>query len=144
MVMITLGFLASVFAWSAIVSLGPGGDEHPIPVVNVEMDKNVNPFENLPGDIIYLIFQELDVSIQQYAISNPISPWPQRRNLELDNRNVRNLSSTCKRLRLWAEPILFRQIVFEDSDELFDLYYDKVMIKLDQMLQKGSLKDLTK
>jgi hypothetical protein len=109
-----------------------------------EMVKNVNPFENLPGDIIYLIFQELDVYIQLYAISDPISPWPQRRNLGVDNRNVRNLSSTCKRLRSWAEPILFRQIIFEDLDERFDLFYDRVMIKLDQMLQKGSLKDLTK
>jgi hypothetical protein len=106
MVTITVGFLASVFAWSAIVLLGPGGDV--CILFPFEMVKNVNPFENLPGDIIYLIFRELDVYIQPYAISDPISPWPQRRNLGVDNRNVRNLSSTCKRLRSWAEPILFR------------------------------------
>lgn len=108
------------------------------------MDKNVNPFDNLPGDIVYIIFKELDVYVQQYAVSNPISTWPQRPNLEVDNRSVRNLSSTCKRLRSWAEPILFRQIIFDDSDEPFDSFYNRTMIKFDQMVQKGSLKVLTK
>lgn len=97
----------------------------------------------LPQDIWYLIFKEMDFRTAQSAMLHTATIA--RDSGVSSMEGLVNLSSTCRVMRKWAEPVLFSRLAFDQNrHNRSATFWDTVVKRFDLMLTNKKLKELVK